>query len=91
MCYARVVRKSDEVAVRDLRNHTTLVLRRVERGERLRVTVNGRPVAELGPLARRREIVPWDEVSRALETCRADAALLDDLRSAVPDTTDDVR
>ena len=28
--------KSDEVAVRDLRNHTTRVLRRVERGERLR-------------------------------------------------------
>jgi prevent-host-death family protein len=84
------MRKSDEVAVRDLRNHTTRVLRRVERGEKLRVTVNGRPVAELGPLARRRQVVPWDEVSRALQSCRADAALLDDLRTAVPDTTDDL-
>ena len=82
--------KSDEVAVRDLRNHTTRVLRRVERGERLRVTVNGRPVAVLGPLARRREAVPWVEVAETLETCRADTRLLDDLRSAVPDTTDDL-
>ena len=80
----------DDIAVRELRNHTTGVLRRVERGERLRVTVNGRPVAELGPLARRREAVPWEEVSRALETCRADAALLDELRTVVPDTTDDL-
>ncbi len=85
------MRKENEVAVRDLRNHTTRVLRRVERGERLRVTVNGRPVAEMRPLARRREVVPWDEFSRALEDCRADAALLDDLKTAVPDTSDDVR
>lgn len=83
--------KSDEVAVRDLRNNTTSVLRRVERGERLRVTVNGRPVAEIRPLARRREVVPWDELAQALESCRADAGLLDDLRTAVPDTTDDLR
>ncbi|MCC6765299.1 MAG: type II toxin-antitoxin system prevent-host-death family antitoxin [Deltaproteobacteria bacterium] len=85
------MRKQDEVPVRDLRNHTTRVLRRVERGERVRVTINGRPVAEIRPLARRREVVPWDELSRALEVCRADAGLLDDLRMAVPDTSDDVR
>jgi prevent-host-death family protein len=91
MCYSWRMRKEDEVAVRDLRNHTTRVLRRVERGERLRVTVNGRPVAEIRPLARRREVVPWDELSLALEACRADAGLLDDLRTAVPDTSDDVR
>ena len=47
-------------------------------------------MAELRPLARRREAVPWDEVSRALEMCRADAALLDELRAVVPDTTDDL-
>ena len=84
-------KSDDEVAVRDLRNHTTKVLRRVERGERLRVTVNGRPVAQIAPLARRREAVPWAEVAQALETCRADTDLLIDLRTAVPDTTDDLR
>jgi prevent-host-death family protein len=88
MYYGWRMPKSDEVAVRDLRKHTTDVLRRVERGERLRVTVNGRPVAEIRPLARRREVIPWDEVAAALETCRADAEMLDDLRAAVPDTTD---
>jgi len=85
------MRKPDEVPVRDLRNHTTSVLQRVERGERLRVTVNGRPVAQITPLARRREVVPWEEVSRSLEVCRADAALLDEIRTAVPDTTEDLR
>jgi len=83
--------KSDEVAVRDLRNHTTSVLRRVERGEQLRVTVNGRPVAEIRPLAQRREAISWNELSQALETYRADPGLLDDLRTSVPDTTDDLR
>ena len=91
MCYIWPMAKSDEVAVRDLRNNTSSVLRRVERGERLRVTVNGRPVAEIRPLARRREVVPWAEVSQALDRCRDDAGLLDDLRTAVPDTTDDLR
>lgn len=82
--------RSNEVPARDLRNHTARVLRRVERGERVRVTVNGRPVAEITPLARRREAVPWDELSQALRRCRADAGLLADLRAALPDTTDDL-
>lgn len=47
---------------RELREHTTEVLRRVEQGERLEITVNGRPVAELGPIDTRREFVPSDEL-----------------------------
>jgi prevent-host-death family protein len=41
------------VTVRDLRNHGGEVLDRVEAGERVTVTRNGRPVAELVPLAKR--------------------------------------
>jgi prevent-host-death family protein len=41
------------VSVRDLRNHGGDVLDRVEAGERLTVTRNGRAVAELVPLPRR--------------------------------------
>lgn len=41
-----------EVSVRDLRNHGGDVLDRVEAGERLTVTRNGKPVAELVPLVR---------------------------------------
>lgn len=41
------------VSVRDLRNNGGEVLRRVERGERIVVTRDGVPVAELRPLPRR--------------------------------------
>lgn len=34
---------------RELRNNVSDVLRRAESGERFTITVNGRPVAELGP------------------------------------------
>lgn len=39
---------------KELRNQVGEVLRRVEAGETLTVTVAGRPVAELGPAHRRR-------------------------------------
>ena len=41
-----------EVSIRDLRNHGGEVVERVERGERLIVTRDGRRVAELRPLGR---------------------------------------
>lgn len=40
------------VSIRDLRNHGGEVLARVEQGETVTVTRNGRPVAELRPLPR---------------------------------------
>lgn len=43
----------DKVSVRDLRNNSAKVLRRVARGETLIVTSDGTPVAELRPLATR--------------------------------------
>lgn len=39
-----------DVSIRDLRNHGGEVIDRVERGERLTVTRDGRRVAELRPL-----------------------------------------
>ena len=63
---------------RDLRNHTADVLRRVEAGERVRISVNRRPVAELVPLERPR----WSNgaaMERILREARADQGLLDDL------------
>lgn len=41
-----------DVPQRQLRNDTAALLRRVEAGERLRVTVHGHPVAELIPIER---------------------------------------
>lgn len=42
------------IAQKELRNNVGEVLRRAEAGETLTVTVAGRPVAELGPVHRRR-------------------------------------
>jgi prevent-host-death family protein len=75
-----------EVAVRELRNHGADVLDRVERGESLTVTRDGRPVAELRPLARK----PLDSLTlltrwRALPA--VDAAILRQDIDAVLDTT----
>jgi prevent-host-death family protein len=42
-----------EVAIRDLRNHGGEILDRVEGGEAMTVTRDGRPIAELRPLPRR--------------------------------------
>lgn len=39
---------------KELRNNVAEVLRRAEAGEELTITVSGRPVAQLGPAAKRR-------------------------------------
>ena len=53
----------DAIPQKELRNQVGAVLRRVEHGETLTVTVAGRPVAELSP-ARRRRWVSGAELSK---------------------------
>lgn len=79
---------SDEVSVRDLRDHTAEVLKRVEAGERLRVTVDHRPVAELVPLSLRTAWVPRRRVLDAL--VQADSGLARDLAEALPDSIEEL-
>ena len=79
-----------DVPARELRNDVSGVLRRVEAGERLRVTVSGRPVAELVPLAARPSSMSWDALMHSSEDWRADAGLARDLAELLPETTDDV-
>jgi prevent-host-death family protein len=55
-----------EVPQRELRNNTAELLRRVERGERLRITVHGHPVADLVPADRPAAFVPFSEVRAGL-------------------------
>ncbi|MEO9224062.1 MAG: type II toxin-antitoxin system prevent-host-death family antitoxin [Acidimicrobiales bacterium] len=40
----------DRLGIRNLRNQTTAAVRRAGAGERIVVTVDGRPIAQLGPL-----------------------------------------
>lgn len=46
------------VSIRDLRNHGGEIIDRVEHGEAVRVTRDGRPVAELRPLDAQRLTLP---------------------------------
>ena len=67
----------ESIPQKELRNQVGEVLRRVEAGETLTVTVAGRPVAELSPAARRR----WVTGDALAEIWRAPAprGLDDDL------------
>lgn len=47
-----------DVSVRELRNHTARVIAAVESGERLVLTVHGRPVADIVPHQERSERRP---------------------------------
>ena len=55
-----------EVPQRELRNNTAGLLRRVEAGELLRITVHGHPVADLVPVDRAQQFVRFDELVSGL-------------------------
>jgi prevent-host-death family protein len=65
---------------RELRNQIGDVLRRAEGGERFTITVGGRPVAELGPLANARKPAAPDRLAAILAEAPADAAWAAQLR-----------
>jgi prevent-host-death family protein len=79
-----------DIPARELRNDVSAVLRRVEQGERMRVTVSGRPVAELLPLPSRPRSMAWNNFLRDSGRWRADPELADELADLLPDTTDDL-
>ncbi len=81
-------RMGSSVSVRELRNKVSEVLRRVESGERVTVTVDRRPVAELVPL-RRRRTVSASEAMNIVSRHAADSGMLREVRSLLTDTTDD--
>lgn len=75
---------------RELRNNIGQVLREVEAGERVRITVAGRPVADLVPIAQYpRRFVHRDDVLRLLETASLDPDFARDLDDALDNTIDD--
>ncbi len=79
-----------EVASRELRNDTRGLLRRVEAGEHVVITVDGRPVAVLAPVSGRPRWVSNSEFVRRFGGRQADAALAGELRQLAPDYTDDL-
>ncbi|HEV7807961.1 MAG TPA: hypothetical protein VGO80_19245 [Solirubrobacteraceae bacterium] len=69
-----------EVSVRELRNHTAQVVAALQAGERLSLTVNRAPVADIVPHASSRS--PWVASATLREIVAeagADSGLLEDL------------
>lgn len=60
-----------DVSVRELRNHTARVIAAVESGERVVLTVHGRPVADIVPRHTRSERRPTDQILADLAEIRA--------------------
>ncbi len=62
-----------EVPSRELRNNTAAVLRRVQAGEEITITVRGKPVAEVVPLgARQKKGLSGAELVRRLQSLPGD-------------------
>jgi prevent-host-death family protein len=76
------------IPMRELRNQVSEVLRRVEAGETLEVTVNDRPVALLVPRSRRPTTLPTSDLLAGAP--HADPALRRELAEVLTETTDDL-
>jgi prevent-host-death family protein len=82
------------IATRELRNDTAGVLRRVQAGEEVVVTVKGEAVAKLVPIVpERRRWIPKTELLELLRTSRADPGLREQVRelSGGPDDLPPIR
>ncbi|HEY3926437.1 MAG TPA: type II toxin-antitoxin system prevent-host-death family antitoxin [Acidothermaceae bacterium] len=81
---------SREISVRDLRNHTAQVVAAVRSGERLSLTVNRTPVADIVPhAATRNPWVPSATLRLIVQETGADPGLLDDLADVRDSLIDD--
>ena len=78
-----------DVASRELRNSTRSLLKRVESGETLTITVDGRPTALLCPIGRRPQWIDRAEFAATVLAYQADAALADDLAEPGGEMTDE--
>lgn len=77
------------ISIRELRNSTASVVAELEAGERLTLTVNRRPVADILPHAETRDPwVPSAELRRIVREAPADPTLLDDLADVRGDELD---
>jgi prevent-host-death family protein len=87
ICYDRFM---TQVASRELRNQTRSLLDRVEAGEIITITVDGRPVAVLQPVGRRPRWMSREAFVTGILRSQADAGLTHDLRAIAGEMTDEV-
>jgi prevent-host-death family protein len=71
------------IGQRSLFDRSGDILRQAENGERFTITVDGRPVAELGPVSKHRW-VRRQELTALLRTNPPDPKLFEDIEAAGP-------
>jgi prevent-host-death family protein len=79
-----------KIPVRDLRNDSAGILRQVEAGRRFLITVAGREVAELGPLASRSRFASKSAIEAIIREAPLDDQFMRDVHAAVGDRIDDL-
>jgi prevent-host-death family protein len=79
-----------EIPQRELRNDIAEVLREVASGRIVRVTVRGRPVADLVPVSESRRFVPRSEFESIVIEDNLDPGFVDDVRAALASTVDEL-
>lgn len=78
-----------EIPQRELRNDVAKVLREVAAGERLRVTVRGKPVADIVPVETAPKATPWHLVEPIILQASLDRAFGAEVDEALG-TTDEL-
>jgi len=79
-----------QIGVRDLRNHTSRVIDAVRAGERVTLTVNGDPVADIVPHGRRERWLSGTWLNGQLRERAADPALSRDLADLAGQTIEEL-
>src|SRR2546425_11076035 len=78
------------IPVRELRNDSAGILRQVEAGRSFLITVAGREIAALGPLASRSTFVPRSVIEGIIGEAALDDRFGDDVEAALGDRVDEL-
>jgi prevent-host-death family protein len=79
-----------EIGVRDLRNRTSSVIDAVKAGERITLTVNGEPTADIVPHGMRTRWLSGPQLREQLRDRAADPALRAELDHLAGQTVDEL-
>jgi prevent-host-death family protein len=79
-----------KIPVRELRNDSAGILRQVEAGRRFVITVAGREIAQLGPLASRSTFVARPSVERIIREAPLDDRFSEDIRAVLDQRVDEL-
>lgn len=83
-------RPEREIPQRELRNDISRILKEVAQGKSLRVTVKGRPVADLVPVSEGRRFVPRADVERLLRDAPLDEGFKRDIDAVLGATIEEL-